>query len=52
MLGTTLDIVTLGEAMTLFVAETPGPLDGVMRAWASRSVGNRGSATTRWRTSC
>ena len=32
------DIVTLGEAMTLFVAETPGPLDGVMR-FAKRTAG-------------
>ena len=33
-----LDVVTLGEAMTLFVAETPGPLDGVMR-FAKRTAG-------------
>ena len=35
---TTLDVVTLGEAMTLFVAETPGPLDGVMR-FSKRTAG-------------
>jgi dehydrogluconokinase len=33
-----LDVVTLGEAMTLFVAETPGPLDGVMR-FSKRTAG-------------
>ena len=33
-----LDVVTLGEAMTLFVAETPGPLEGVMR-FAKRTAG-------------
>ena len=33
-----LDIVTLGEAMTLFVAETPGPLEGVMR-FTKRTAG-------------
>ncbi len=33
-----LDMVTLGEAMTLFVAETPGPLDSVMR-FAKRTAG-------------
>ena len=32
------DVVTLGEAMTLFVAETPGPLDGVMR-FSKRTAG-------------
>lgn len=32
------DIVTLGEAMTLFVADTPGPLDGVMR-FSKRTAG-------------
>jgi sugar/nucleoside kinase (ribokinase family) len=32
------DVVTLGEAMTLFVAETPGPLHGVMR-FAKRTAG-------------
>jgi sugar/nucleoside kinase (ribokinase family) len=31
-------IVTLGEAMTMFVAETPGPLEGVMR-FAKRTAG-------------
>ena len=35
---TTPDLVTLGEAMTLFVAETPGPLDGVMR-FSKRTAG-------------
>jgi sugar/nucleoside kinase (ribokinase family) len=38
MLGTTLDIVTLGEAMTMFVAEAPGPLAGVMR-FSKRTAG-------------
>jgi dehydrogluconokinase len=33
-----MDIVTLGEAMTMFVAETPGPLDGVMR-FSKRTAG-------------
>ncbi len=33
-----LDMITLGEAMTLFVAETPGPLDGVMR-FSKRTAG-------------
>jgi 2-dehydro-3-deoxygluconokinase len=33
-----LDVITLGEAMTLFVAETPGPLEGVMR-FAKRTAG-------------
>jgi sugar/nucleoside kinase (ribokinase family) len=33
-----IDIVTLGEAMTLFVAETPGPLEGVMR-FSKRTAG-------------
>jgi 2-dehydro-3-deoxygluconokinase len=32
------DVITLGEAMTLFVAETPGPLEGVMR-FAKRTAG-------------
>jgi sugar/nucleoside kinase (ribokinase family) len=32
------DVVTLGEAMTLFVAETPGPLDGVMQ-FSKRTAG-------------
>jgi sugar/nucleoside kinase (ribokinase family) len=32
------DVVTLGEAMALFVAETPGPLDGVMR-FSKRTAG-------------
>jgi 2-dehydro-3-deoxygluconokinase len=32
------DVVTLGEAMTMFVAETPGPLEGVMR-FAKRTAG-------------
>jgi sugar/nucleoside kinase (ribokinase family) len=32
------DVVTLGEAMTMFVAETPGPLDGVMR-FSKRTAG-------------
>lgn len=32
------DVVTLGEAMTLFVAETPGPLDGVLR-FSKRTAG-------------
>jgi sugar/nucleoside kinase (ribokinase family) len=32
------DVVTLGEAMLLFVAETPGPLDGVMR-FSKRTAG-------------
>ncbi len=35
---TTPDLVTLGEAMTLFVAETSGPLDGVMR-FSKRTAG-------------
>jgi sugar/nucleoside kinase (ribokinase family) len=35
---TDLDVVTLGEAMALFVAETPGPLDGVMR-FSKRTAG-------------
>jgi len=33
-----LDIVTLGEAMTMFVADSPGPLDGVMR-FSKRTAG-------------
>ena len=33
-----IDVVTLGEAMTLFVAETPGSLDGVMR-FVKRTAG-------------
>jgi sugar/nucleoside kinase (ribokinase family) len=33
-----IDVVTLGEAMTLFVAETPGPLEGVMR-FTKRTAG-------------
>jgi len=33
-----MDVVTLGEAMTMFVAETPGPLEGVMR-FAKRTAG-------------
>ena len=33
-----MDVVTLGEAMTLFVAETPGPLEGVMR-FSKRTAG-------------
>jgi dehydrogluconokinase len=33
-----MDVVTLGEAMTLFVAETPGPLDSVMR-FSRRTAG-------------
>jgi sugar/nucleoside kinase (ribokinase family) len=33
-----MDVVTLGEAMTLFVAETPGLLDGVMR-FSKRTAG-------------
>lgn len=33
-----LDIVTLGEAMAMFVAETPGALDAVMR-FAKRTAG-------------
>lgn len=32
------DVVTLGEAMTLFVAETPGPLEGVVR-FSKRTAG-------------
>lgn len=32
------DVVTLGEAMAMFVAETPGPLEGVMR-FAKRTAG-------------
>jgi sugar/nucleoside kinase (ribokinase family) len=35
---TPLDVVTLGEAMALFVAETPGPLEGVMR-FSKRTAG-------------
>lgn len=33
-----LDVVTLGEAMAMFVAETPGPLETVMR-FAKRTAG-------------
>jgi sugar/nucleoside kinase (ribokinase family) len=33
-----MDVVTLGEAMTMFVAETLGPLDGVMR-FSKRTAG-------------
>jgi dehydrogluconokinase len=33
-----LDLITLGEAMALFVAETPGPLEGVQR-FAKRTAG-------------
>jgi 2-dehydro-3-deoxygluconokinase len=33
-----MDVVTLGEAMALFVAESPGPLEGVMR-FAKRTAG-------------
>jgi dehydrogluconokinase len=33
-----MDAVTLGEAMTLFVAEAPGPLEGVMR-FTKRTAG-------------
>jgi sugar/nucleoside kinase (ribokinase family) len=33
-----LDVVTLGEAMALFVAETPGPLEGVTR-FTKRTAG-------------
>jgi sugar/nucleoside kinase (ribokinase family) len=38
MLGATHDIFTLGEAMALFVAETPGPLERVMR-FTKRTAG-------------
>jgi 2-dehydro-3-deoxygluconokinase len=33
-----LDVVTLGEAMTMFVAETPGPLEAAMR-YSKRTAG-------------
>ena len=33
-----MDVITLGEAMTMFVAETPGPLEGVMR-FTKRTAG-------------
>ncbi len=33
-----LDVVTFGEAMAMFVAETPGPLEGVMH-FAKRTAG-------------
>jgi sugar/nucleoside kinase (ribokinase family) len=35
---TALDVVILGEAMALFVAETPGPLEGAMR-FSKRTAG-------------